>query len=555
MSKIVFVKYFVNELTSLVSSWKCKSPRSLITSLLLSISFFLTACSQHEVTQEEINQIESGLQIQKQHDSVFGAINEFIGSPYPDIELTGLFKTHPAVNNQIAVLNNGDDSFAARIQTLKNASTSIRIQALVFTADEAGLYITEILKQKKKEGLDIRVIVDAFSNPKFQTQRMFFDLKQNGIKVEGYEAMLLQWINEIPIPLLMPHAEHGRLDKRFHEKMWLIDAETDHGVAIVGGLNVANEYFRVDESNPDFFWRDQDVIVKGAVIKDMVTAFDRNFDYFLAIKKSRGIFNTNLYWDMTRSVLAKTGKIHFHFNTNEKLNKKVRVMAKKSLQLDYHPGKVRFFQNRPRYKATYIGQSYIKSILSAKTTISIANAYFIPSKEFILALKDAARRCVSINIITNSTQTNDLPEITMVGRESYLDMMSVNNEDSVKSCSLKQNGINQQAGIKIWEWQGKTPSMKERNQGTMHSKYAIFDNKISIVSSFNLDPRSAKLNSESALIFESKPLAIQLSQRFHKNDLSYSLKINHKQAKEFINPESIIYKIEKNMGDLLKNEL
>ncbi len=117
-----------------------------------------------------------------------------------------------------------------------------------------------------------------------------FALKQNAIEVEGYEAMLLQWLNEVPIPGLIPHAELSRMDKRFHEKIWLIDAETDHGVAIVDGLNVANEYLRVDPDNADFFWRDQDVIIKGVVIKDMVTAFDRNYNYFLAIKKA-GVFS------------------------------------------------------------------------------------------------------------------------------------------------------------------------------------------------------------------------------------------------------------------------
>ena len=67
---------------------------------------------------------------------------------------------------------NGDDSFAARIQALTYADTSVRIQALIFTGDESGLYITELLKKKKAEGLDVRVIVDAMSNPAPQTQRM-----------------------------------------------------------------------------------------------------------------------------------------------------------------------------------------------------------------------------------------------------------------------------------------------------------------------------------------------------------------------------------------------
>jgi hypothetical protein len=34
---------------------------------------------------------------------------------------------------------------------------------------------------------------------------MFFDLKQHGIEVEGYEALWLQWINEVPVPGAMPH--------------------------------------------------------------------------------------------------------------------------------------------------------------------------------------------------------------------------------------------------------------------------------------------------------------------------------------------------------------
>ena len=145
--------------------------------------------------------------------------------------------------------------------------------------------------------------------PWLQTQWMFFDLKQNGIEVEGYEAMALQWLNEVPIPALTPHTDPDALDKRFHEKMWIIDGETDHAIAVTGGLNIGNEYFRAAPDDPNATWRDQDVVLRGAIVRDLVTAFDRNFDYFVSVKKSRGIFNTNLYWDATRKVLDKTGKL------------------------------------------------------------------------------------------------------------------------------------------------------------------------------------------------------------------------------------------------------
>jgi len=113
--------------------------------------------------------------------TAFGPAREFVGSPYEEIGINGLFDVHPAETCLIAVLPNGDE----------------------------------------------------ITNP----------------------------------------------NKRHHEKMWIIDGETDHGVAVVGGLNIANEYFRIDPQNPSRYWRDQDVIVKGDVIKDMVATFERNFEY------------------------------------------------------------------------------------------------------------------------------------------------------------------------------------------------------------------------------------------------------------------------------------
>ena len=174
----------------------------------------------------------------------------FIGSSYADVGLSGLFPVRTPDECRVAVLHGGEDSFAVRLEALKNAKKSIRIQALVFKGDESGLRIAEILKQKKADGLDVRVIVDAFSNPWLQTQWMYFDLKQHGIEVEGYEAMALQWLNEVPVPNLVPHTDPDALDKRYHEKMWIIDGETADAVAITGGLNIGNEYFRANPATP-----------------------------------------------------------------------------------------------------------------------------------------------------------------------------------------------------------------------------------------------------------------------------------------------------------------
>jgi phosphatidylserine/phosphatidylglycerophosphate/cardiolipin synthase-like enzyme len=281
----------------------------------------------------------SAVQASAIEGTAFDPAREFIGSPYAEVGHSGLFDVHSAETCRIAVLPNGDDSFAARIQALKNADTSILIQALIFTGDESGLYIAELLKEKKAEGLDVRVIVDGMSNPGVQTQWMYFDLKQHGIEVEGYETFYLQWLNEMPLAIHDAADKTTNPNKRYHEKMWIIDGQTDHAVAVVGGLNIANEYFRIDPQNPSRYWRDQDVIVKGDVIKDMVATFERNFEYFLTIKESRGIFNTNIYWDATRKLMEKTTKVDMDHVTDERLNENVRELADKKLKLKYEGAK------------------------------------------------------------------------------------------------------------------------------------------------------------------------------------------------------------------------
>ena len=481
--------------------------------------------------------------------SVLGTESRFVGSPYPDVGLSGLFPLRGTDECELAVLQGGEDSFAVRMEALKNAQISIRIQALVFKGDESGLRIAEVLKQKKAAGLDVRVIVDAFSNPWLQTQWMFFDLKQHGIEVEGYEAMALQWLNEVPIPLLTPHTDPEQLDKRFHEKMWIIDGETDNALAITGGLNIGNEYFRADPDHPDNTWRDQDIVVRGTVVGDLVKAFDRNFDYFVEVKKSRGIFNTNLYWEATRNVLDKTGMVPISYTTDPAIVTNVAELEARRPTPDFRRATCRFLQNRPRLKETYIQQAYIKLIEQAQSEVLIANAYFVPTPSIFMALTDAAERCVSVKLISNSPDTNDLPEITLVGRGHYKDLLSVNSTTEVAACK------NADAGIRIWEWTGQAADESTRSQGTMHSKFAVVDKQRSLVGSYNLDPRSEKLNSETAVVFLEPGLSQQLRHKFFEDDLNYSSEVTLEQAAEFEAPEDVIKRFRKSIGELFEQQL
>ena len=515
--------------------------------MLLCAALFAGCATIEPPAPQSVDEVATELEYARS-TSVFGPAEDFRGSGLEDIGKAELYPVRGPEQCEVAMLESGEGSFAARMEMLKNATKSIRIQALVFKGDEAGLRIAQVLKQKKAEGLDVRVIVDAFSNPWLQTQWMFFDLKQNGIEVEGYEALALQWVNEVPVPFLTPHYDAGRADKRFHEKLWLIDVETGHGQAVTGGLNIGNEYFRVDPTDPAGYWRDQDVALRGEILGDLAKAFDRNFEYLVSIKESRGIFNTNLYWDATRAVLDETGKFPVNYETDERLVGRVEELEGNGAPLEFRPSRCRFLHNRPRFAETYILQAYLKIISSAEHEMLIANAYFVPTPAIAAALEDAARRCVSVTLVTNSPETNDLPEISMVGRGYYKDLLAVNETPEVVACP------NSDAGLKIYEWIGQAAGDPVQ-QGTMHSKFAVADRRVSLVGSYNFDPRSERLNSETALVFEEAALADRLARWIVENDLGYSRQVTTADAAAFADPEETIYRFRKEIGHLFEEEL
>ena len=481
--------------------------------------------------------------------SVLGPDADFIGSEYEDVGLSGLFPVRGPDACRVAVLHGGEESFSVRMETLRKAKHSIRIQALVFKGDETGLRIAEVLKEKKAAGLDVRVIVDAFSNPWLQTQWMYFDLKQHGIEVEGYEALALQWLNEVPIPKLMPHVDPAQPDKRFHEKMWIIDGGTEDAIAVTGGLNIGNAYFRTNPGDPDDYWRDQDVVLRGAIVGDLVAAFDRNFEYFVDVKKSRGLLNTNLYWEATRKVLDKTGMVPISYHTDPGIVANVARLEAQAPPLEFRGATCRFLQNRPRLGETYIQQAYIKLIERAQQEVLIANAYFVPTASMRRALTDAARRCVAVKLISNSPDTNDLPEISLVGRGHYLELLDVNASAEVAACP------NPDAGVRIWEWIGQAPDESTRHQGTMHSKYAVVDGARGLVGSYNLDPRSERLNSETALVFLQPDLARRLRNAFLEDDLRYGREVTREQAEQFESAPGVIERFRKSIGALFEDHL
>ena len=129
-------------------------------------------------------------------------------------------------------------------------------------------------------------------------------------------------------------------------------------------------------------------------------------------------------------------------------------------------------------------QLYLQAIRSARESILIENAYFLPPKELHDALIDAARRGVAVQVMTNGHESNDLAVVTDAARYFYDGLIS--------------------AGVRIYEKLG----------GTLHAKTATFDGLYSIVGSMNLNGRSDGQDSEVAVAINDPIAAAALQKRF-----------------------------------------
>jgi putative cardiolipin synthase len=405
-------------------------------------------------------------------------------------QLLERFPIVSANDAEVAILPDGESFFSWRLKLIDQATKSIRLQSMIFYGDESGYQIAEKLVAAVKRGVKVSVIVDPINNLKFRDQRLFYYMRRSGIKIEGYEFAYLNLVSGFASRDLIG-AKITELNQRYHEKYLVIDAEIpEKAVAIIGGTNISNEYFRVEKERPLFVWQDRDVIVRGKITADISRHFEINAAELRARRNSLGLQATQFIWTFLDNYF-KDPEVN-EDKLRPEINLRLQEIAKNPPDLVWHKSTMRVITSHPRAQEDLIMPAYLDSIQSSKDTVDIVNAFFIPDEDLASALKAAAKRGVKIRILTNAAEAMDFVVggrvMTDVARSTYQDLLLVNEDDATKG------------SIEIYEW-AADPTLKN-GEGLMHAKYAVFDQKMYIVGSFNLDPRARLLNTEGILAGE-----------------------------------------------------
>ena len=336
---------------------------------------------------------------------------------------------------------------------------------------------------------------------------MRFLLDDINFKKRDRRAAILAAHPNIEVRIFNPHRfgsmrllevvpNFSRLNKRMHNKIMV----ADNACGILGGRNIADEYFGMNESYNN---RDLDMMAVGPVVTEISATFDEFWNSIGAVP-IEVLVNKEFDGDDYRSEIAflrnEAGpKPHAYSRDLATGALRARIRRIES-QLVWARGEVLHdtvdSMKRNGAGAT-LERALVSRIAGSKRELLIESAYFVMREPGIDFIRSLTSRGVRVRVLTNSLASNDV----LVAQAGY----------------SKRRGKLIDAGVDHFELRPDAVAVlrqvtPEARGGftTLHTKALVIDGEKAFVGSYNLDPRSAEINSEIGLMVHSPVFARQV---------------------------------------------
>jgi phosphatidylserine/phosphatidylglycerophosphate/cardiolipin synthase-like enzyme len=403
----------------------------------------------------------------------------------------------------VYVLEDGSGSMVARAWLTEYAEKTIDIQYFIFSTDNVGLIACDYLIRAADRGVQIRVLVDDIMVDADIEDILVFNSHEN-ITVKIYNPGVNLGKN-IYSKIKKFATDFRSANQRMHNKTFVVDGK----IVITGGRNIADEYFDYDH---EYNFRDRDILLLGKASKQV----NKSFNEFWNSDLSKNV--TDIIKEDPDRVYPKNrfDKLHEYACNPANFWPQVRERIA-NLHTAFHTIKnsgdlvwlddVEFVSDMPGKNDGNNGlgggglstTALIDLIKKAKSSIDIQTPYLITTELSRNLFSEAVERGVTIRILTNSLASTDNVE-AFSGYQS----------DREK---LLRTGVN------IYEFRPdaaeRTRIMTGELQETLphkpifglHAKSMVIDGETTVIGTFNLDPRSANLNTECIVIVRSQEIS------------------------------------------------
>lgn len=243
--------------------------------------------------------------------------------------------------NKVTLLTNGEEKFPALFAALEKAKHHIHIEYYIFSRDDVGERITEILLRKAAAGVKVRLIIDDSGSNRIKDIPK--RLRKGGVEVYAF----------MPVHF----SSLAQANYRDHRKIVVVDGL----VGFIGGINMDDRY--LNNGKHPLYWRDTHLMIEGPGVKEL------QFQFFLCL----GFVSKQQY--ELEAVYFPDGK-YLQGGAN-----------------------ISFAASGPDSAYPYNMEVLLSAISQAKKSIKITNPYFIPSDQVLTALQMAVAAGVNVELI------------------------------------------------------------------------------------------------------------------------------------------------------------
>lgn len=407
-------------------------------------------------------------------------------------------------NTGVLILDRGEDSLLARAWLTRHATTRIDIQYFIWSTDNIGILASAELLDAANRGVKVRVLVDdLLIDAKNSTLLALNAHKNVDIRIYNpkHSVGVSRWKRAIGLL-----TNFRASNQRMHDKTAIFDGTA----GITGGRNMADEYYDFDHN---YNFRDRDVLLLGPAVSAMSQNFDEFWTSELAVPVDE-LLQTSKQTLTTEQISAHHKMLNDYAKNPDNFAPEVQLALEQiseglpQLTQEFVWDTVTFISDSPgknnkRFSLGGSGESthqLIDMLLTAKESVLIQSPYLIMPKGGIELLKSLIRRGVKVKISTNSLASTD----NLMAFSGY----------------YKQRDELLKAGVEIFEFRPdaairkKLIQREDRNDSifAIHAKSLLIDGRKLYIGTFNLDPRSANLNTEVGILMDNPQLGAQLSE-------------------------------------------
>lgn len=444
---------------------------------------------------------------------------------------------HPDLSGYHPIVT-GANAFASRSILTGMATRNIDVQYYIWHDDQAGQLMLKDLWEAAERGVIVRLLLDDFNSSADLDQQLLRFSSHPNIAVRIINPLMHRRFQALNFVTGLP-----RINRRMHNKSMTFDKQ----ITIIGGRNIGNEYLSNDQNSQ---FADLDVLLIGKVVADIDNSFASywsapiSFDIETLVRPDK---------NAPSDFLMGLDKL----NNNEKNNTRSSLAVYKaaiddsSIDIDLVNKRVPFRWTDMQFLSDDVGKltksvpaetnlvQQLRTLLGKPSKeLTIISSYFVPTKDGVNTLVQLAGSGVDIKILTNSFDATDVTAV----HSGYSQWRPQLLRSGIKIYELKSTASEDKRENKLWK-------ARSQSSTSLHAKtFAVDDHQV-FIGSYNVDPRSANINTEMGVIINDDELARQLHEALDDDLLNqaYEVKLTDSGQLEWHtveNGETIIYDTE-----------